>query len=78
MRSPPFPPQLDWATKRSQPGHDRPLTYVALGVEGRLLRTDAGVGYFNDVLQLPGLLLHFGCQEQRGLGNDLKRDEEGR
>lgn len=46
-------------------------TYVALGVHGRLLRTDACVGYFNNMLQLPGLLLDLSCQEQRSLGNDL-------
>lgn len=49
-------------------------TYVALRVHGRLLRTDAGVGYFNNMLQLPGLLLDLSCQEQRSLGNDLYRE----
>lgn len=52
-------------------------THGALGVHGGLLRADAGVGDLDDVLQLPGLLLHLGCQEQRGLGNDLGEAEEG-
>ena len=32
------------------------------------------MGYFNDMLQLPGLLLNFCCQEQRSLRNDLERE----
>lgn len=47
------------------------LTYIAFCVEGRLLGTNAGICYFNDMFQLPGLLLDFSCQEQRSLGNDL-------
>lgn len=47
-------------------------THVALGVHGGLLRVGAGVGDFDDMLQLPGLLLDLRCQEQRRLGNDLR------
>lgn len=52
------------------------FTYVALRVYGWLLWVNAGVGYFNDMLQLSGLLLNFCCQEQRSLRNDLKRGRE--
>lgn len=47
-------------------------THVALGVHGGLLRVDAGVGDFDNVLQLSGLLLDLRCQKQRRLGNDLR------
>ncbi len=36
------------------------------GVELRLVPVQADVGDFDDVLQLPGLLLHLGGQEERG------------
>lgn len=55
----------------------RRKTHVALGVHGRLLRADAGVGDLDDVLQLPGLLLDLRCQEQRRLGNDLRGEKPG-
>lgn len=51
-------------------------THVALGVHGGLLRVGAGVGDFDDMLQLPGLLLDLRCQEQRRLGNDLRGKKE--
>lgn len=34
------------------------------------------MGYFNNMLQLPGLLLNLSCQEQRSLGNYLKRKKK--
>lgn len=52
-------------------------THVALGVHGGLLRADAGVGDFDDMLQLPGLLLDLRCQEHRRLGNDLREKKGG-
>lgn len=52
-------------------------THVALGVHGGLLRVGASVGDFDDMLQLPGLLLDLRCQEQRRLGNYL-RGKKGR
>lgn len=53
-------------------------THVALGVHGGLLWVGAGVGDFDDMLQLPGLLLDLRCQEQRRLGNDLRGKKGGR
>lgn len=44
------------------PAHPAHLTP---GVGGGLLGVQAGVCYLDHIVQLPGLLLHFGCQEQR-------------
>ena len=51
------------------------FTHIALGVWGRLLGVNAGMGHFNDKLQLPGLLFNFSCQEQRGLRDDLLKNK---
>lgn len=52
-------------------------THIALGVHGGILRADAGVGDFDDMLQLPGLLLDLRRQEQRRLRNDLRGETRG-
>lgn len=49
-------------------------THVAADIRGWLLRVEAGMGHLNDVLQLAGLLLHLGSQEECGRSDDL--DEE--
>lgn len=47
--------------------------HLAPGVGGRLLGVQAGVGHLDHIIQLPGLLLYFGRQEQRGRSHRLHR-----
>lgn len=50
-------------------------THVTADVRGRILRVEAGMGHLDDVLQLAGLFLHLGGQEECGRSNDLEEEE---
>ena len=50
-------------------------THIALSVQRGVLRVHARMCYFNDMFKFPGLLLDFSSEEQRGLRDDLGRDE---
>lgn len=46
-------------------------TNLWLSVQGRLVTEEAVVGYFDDVLQLPGLLFHLCSQEEGSRSNGI-------
>lgn len=41
-------------------------SHLRLRVKGGLVPEEAMVGHLDDMFQLPGLLLHLGCQEEGG------------
>lgn len=47
------------------------LTYVRLNIEVGLVAVQAEVRHLDDVLELPGLLFHFGCQKEGGRGDGV-------
>lgn len=74
---PPLSPSGGWRSHCSGFQHIPNLprhAHLALGVQQRLLGVQTGVCHLDDVLQLPGLLLHLGCQEKCCWHHRLQRE----